>query len=113
VYPTTYLLHGVARVSIKNEGTRDINNGNCIAGSRPDRITSCTHWIRRSNDKYGAFPTTQLLKRVARVSIKMKELEKLIMEMVSQLHALTALTPVLIVYEARMIRIECIPPHNY
>jgi hypothetical protein len=45
---------------------------------------------------YGAYPTTQLLKRVAPVSIKMMELEKLIMEMVSQLHALIALTQVLI-----------------
>jgi hypothetical protein len=43
----------------------------------------------------------------------MKELEKLIMEVISQLHAPTALPPVLIGYEARMIRMECTPPHNY
>jgi hypothetical protein len=43
----------------------------------------------------------------------MKELEKLIMENVPQLHAPTALPPVLIVYEAGMIRMACTPAHNY
>jgi hypothetical protein len=51
VYPTTKLLNGFGRVSIKNEGTGEINYGNCIAASRPDRITPGTHWIGRSNDK--------------------------------------------------------------
>jgi hypothetical protein len=40
------------------------------------------------------YPTTNLLHGVARVSIKMKDIEKLIMENVSQLHAPTALPPV-------------------
>jgi hypothetical protein len=35
-YTTTNLLNGVARVSIKNEGTREIYYGNCIAASLPD-----------------------------------------------------------------------------
>jgi hypothetical protein len=33
------------------EGTRGINDGNCIAASRPDRITAGTHCIGGSNDK--------------------------------------------------------------
>jgi multisubunit Na+/H+ antiporter MnhE subunit len=70
VYSTTNILLGVARVSIKNEGTRDINYGNCIAASRPDRITPGTLWIGRSNDRNGVYPTTQILPGVARVSIK-------------------------------------------
>jgi hypothetical protein len=70
VYPTTNLLTGVARVSIKNEGNREINYGNCISASRPDRITPGTHWIGRSNNKIGVYPTTKLLPVVARVSIK-------------------------------------------
>jgi hypothetical protein len=102
--PHTNLLQGVSRVSIKHEGTREINNGNCTAASRPDRITPGTLWIRGSNDENGVYPTTQLLPGFARVSIKMKELEKLIMEIVSQLQAPTALPPVLIGKNARMIR---------
>jgi hypothetical protein len=46
VYLTTNLLNGVFRVSIKNEGSREINYGNCIAASRPDRITPGPLWIR-------------------------------------------------------------------
>jgi hypothetical protein len=70
VYPTTIILNVFARVSLINEGTRDINFGICIAASRPDRITPGTHWIRRWNDKNGANPTTKLLTGVARVSIQ-------------------------------------------
>jgi hypothetical protein len=70
VYPSTQLLNGVAFVSIKYEGTLDINYGNCIAASRPDRITSGTHWILGSNDKNGVYPSKQLIKGVALVSIK-------------------------------------------
>jgi hypothetical protein len=95
VYPTTQLLPGVARVSIKNEGNREINFGNCIAASRPDPITVGTNWIGGSIDKNGLYPTTHILNGVARVSIKMKEIEKLIMEIVSHLQAPTALPPVL------------------
>jgi hypothetical protein len=43
------------------EGTRGINYGNCIAASRPDRITAGTHCIGGLNDKNGFYPTTQLL----------------------------------------------------
>jgi hypothetical protein len=43
----------------------------------------------------------------------MKELEKLIMEIVAQLHAPTALPTVHYGYEARMLRMECTPPQNY
>jgi hypothetical protein len=70
LYPTTKLLKGFARVSLKNEGTREIDYGNCIAASRPDRITPGTHWIGRSNDKNGVCPKTVLLPGLARVSIK-------------------------------------------
>jgi hypothetical protein len=70
VNPTTQLLNGVALVSIKNEGTREINYGNCISASRPDRITAGTHCIGSSKDKNGVYPTTQLLNGVAFVSIK-------------------------------------------
>jgi hypothetical protein len=43
-------MPGVARDSIRNEGTRDINYGSCISASRPDRFTPGerapdTHWI--------------------------------------------------------------------
>jgi hypothetical protein len=58
VYTTKTLLKGVARVSIKNEGIREINYGICIAASRPNRITHGTHWIGDSNDKNGVYPTT-------------------------------------------------------
>jgi hypothetical protein len=44
-------MPGVARVSIKNEGTREINYGSCISASRPDHITPGTHWIGGSSDK--------------------------------------------------------------
>jgi hypothetical protein len=97
VYPTSQLLNGVAQISINNEGNREIIYGNSIAASRPDRTTTGAHSIGRLNDKNGVYPTTQLLHGVARVSINMKELEKLIMEIVSQLHAPTALPPELIV----------------
>jgi hypothetical protein len=70
VYPTTQLLHGVDGVSIKNEGTREINYGNCISSSRPDRITLGTLWIGRSKDKNGMYLTTKLLPGVSRISIK-------------------------------------------
>jgi hypothetical protein len=43
----------------------------------------------------------------------MKELGKLIMEIVSHLHAPTALPPELILEEAGMIRMERNPPQNY
>jgi hypothetical protein len=93
VYPTTLILHGFARVSIKNEGIQEINYGNCIAASRPDRITVVTHWKVCSNNKNAVYPTTNILNGVARVAIYVKELKKLIMEFVSQLHAPTALPP--------------------
>jgi hypothetical protein len=70
VYPSTNLLIGVARVSIKNKGTPEINYGNCIAAKRPGRITPNSLWIGDWNDKNGVYPTTQLLKGVARVFIK-------------------------------------------
>jgi hypothetical protein len=47
-----------------------INYGNCISASRPDRISTATVWIGRSNDKNGVYLTTQILNGVARVSIK-------------------------------------------
>jgi hypothetical protein len=47
-----------------------INYGNCISASRPDRITTGTVLIGRSNDMNGVYPTTQLLNGVVRVSIK-------------------------------------------
>jgi hypothetical protein len=70
-----------------------INYGNCISGSRPDRITPGTLWIGRSNDKNGVYPSKHLLQGVVSFSIKMKELKKFIMEILSQLHAPTALPP--------------------
>jgi hypothetical protein len=70
VHPTTYLLPGVARDSIKNEGTREIYNGNCIAASRPDHITPGTLWIGGSNVKNGVYTNTKLLNSVARIYIK-------------------------------------------
>jgi hypothetical protein len=72
-----------------------INYENCITASRPDRTNLGTLLIGRSNDKNGVYPTTQLLPGVARFFKKMKELEKLIMEVVTQLHVPTALTPIL------------------
>jgi hypothetical protein len=113
VYPTTQLLHGVARVSIKNDVTREINFGNGFSASRPDRITVSTHCIGGSIDKNVVYPTTHLLPCVARVSIKNEGTKKSIMEFVSQLRAPTALSAVLYGYDARMIRMECNPPHNY
>jgi hypothetical protein len=38
-------IPGVARDSIGNEGTREINYGSCISASRPERKTPGTHWI--------------------------------------------------------------------
>jgi hypothetical protein len=73
-----------------------INYGRCISASRPDSITTGTVWLGRSNDKNVVYPTTELLPGVARFCIEMKELEKLIMEIVSQLHATIALPPVFI-----------------
>jgi hypothetical protein len=95
VYLTTQLLGGIARISINNEGTRYINYGNCISASRPYRITAGTHWIGSLIHKIGVYPITKLLHGVARVSIKIKEIEKFIMEILSQLHAPTALPPVI------------------
>jgi hypothetical protein len=60
----------------KNEGNREIIYGNCIAVSRPDRITPITHWILGSKDKNRVYPTTQILNGVALFSIKMKDIEK-------------------------------------
>jgi hypothetical protein len=73
-----------------------INYGNSNSASRHACITPGTLCIRLSNDKNGLYPTTYLLKFVDLISIKMKELQKLIMEIVSQVHAPTALPPVLI-----------------
>jgi hypothetical protein len=95
VYPTTKLLPGVARVSVYNEGHREINYGICIADSRPDSTKPVIHCIVLSNDKNGVYPTTNLLKGLALVSIKRKEFEKLNIEIVSQLHATNALSSVL------------------
>jgi hypothetical protein len=71
------------------------NYGNFISASRPDCIPTATVWIGRSNDKNGVYPTTELLHGVARIFIKVKKFENLIMESVSQVHAPTALPPVL------------------
>jgi hypothetical protein len=70
VYSTAQLLLGVARVSIKNEGIREINCGNSFAASRHDRITPGNLWIGGSNDNNVVYPTAQLLPGVARVSIR-------------------------------------------
>jgi hypothetical protein len=48
------------------------NYGKCIAASRPDRTTPGIHWIKRSNDKNGVYPTTNLVNGVARVSINIE-----------------------------------------
>jgi hypothetical protein len=76
VYPTAQLLPGVSRVSIKNEGIREIINGNCISASRPDRITHGNQWIGASNDNNVVYPTAQLLLGLVRGSIKLKEFLK-------------------------------------
>jgi hypothetical protein len=94
VYPTTKLLPGVARVSIKNERTRGINYGNCISASLPDRITPGTLWIGGSNDKNGVYTTTELLPGVARISTKNERIRKINYGNCSQLHAPTALPPI-------------------
>jgi hypothetical protein len=70
VYTTTQLIPGVEVLSIKNDGNREINYGNCIASSHPVRITPGTLWIGRSNDKNGVYSTTNLLPGVDMVSIK-------------------------------------------
>jgi hypothetical protein len=70
VYPTTQLLKDVALVSIKNNGTRETNYENCIADSRPDRITPVSHCIGGSNDVNSVYTTTHLLKAVALFCIK-------------------------------------------
>jgi hypothetical protein len=54
----------------KNEGNREINYGNCIAASRPDRITPGIIWIGGANDKNDEYPTTKLLPSLQWVSIK-------------------------------------------
>jgi hypothetical protein len=77
VYPTTQLLYGVARVSIKNEGNREINYGNCIAASHPDRITADTLWLGGSIDKNGLYTTTKLLPCFALVSVKYEGIRKI------------------------------------
>jgi hypothetical protein len=74
VYPTTKLLNAVDVVSIKNEGIREINYGNCIAASRPDGITPGTLLIGGSYAKNAVYPNTQLLPGVDMFSINMKEL---------------------------------------
>jgi hypothetical protein len=95
LYMTTQLLNGVGRVYIKSEGSPEIIYGNCIAASRPDRITPGTLRTGGSNDNNGVYPTTELLPGVAGFCIKMKDLEILIMEIISQLHAPTAIPPIL------------------
>jgi hypothetical protein len=72
VYTTTQILTGVARVSVKYEGKREINYGNGISASRPDRITHGTLWIVGSNDKNGVYPNTKLLPGVDVVYIKIE-----------------------------------------
>jgi hypothetical protein len=59
-------IPGVARDSIRNEGTREINYGSCISASRPDRITPGernpgTHWIGGWSDKNVVYTISQLL----------------------------------------------------
>jgi hypothetical protein len=49
-----------------------INYENSFSASRPDRITPGTLWIRRSIDKNGLYPTTQILNGVARVSVTIR-----------------------------------------
>jgi hypothetical protein len=63
MYRTTQLLGIVDMFSKINEGNREINYGNCIAASRPDRITPGFLWIGRSNDKNGLYPTTNITLR--------------------------------------------------
>jgi hypothetical protein len=38
-------IPGIARDSIRNEGTREINYGSCISASRPKLKTPGTLWI--------------------------------------------------------------------
>jgi hypothetical protein len=59
-------IPGVARDSIRNEGTREINYGSCISALRPDRIApgkraTGTHWIGGWSDNNGVYPTSELL----------------------------------------------------
>jgi nitrous oxidase accessory protein NosD len=90
-----------------------INYGNCISASRPDCITTGTVWIGRSNDKNGVYPTTQLLNGVARVSIKMKELDIINYGIYISASRPDRITTGTVWIGARMIRMECTPPHNY
>jgi hypothetical protein len=46
------------------------NYGKCIAALRPDRTTPGIHWIGGSIDKNGVYHTIQLLRGIARISIK-------------------------------------------
>jgi hypothetical protein len=72
VYPTTNLLHSVARVYMNMKELDIINYGNFISASRPDRITPGNLLIGRSNNKNRLYPTTKLLNGVARISIKIE-----------------------------------------
>jgi hypothetical protein len=54
----------------KNERFQEINYGNCISASRPDRIIPSNLLIGPSNEENGVYPTTQLLHGIARVSLK-------------------------------------------
>jgi hypothetical protein len=62
--------------------------------------------------KSEVYPTTQLLHGVVRVCIKLNEMKKLIMKIVSQLHPPTALPQELIGEEALTIRMDRTPPQN-
>jgi hypothetical protein len=95
VYPTTQIINGVVRFFINMNGLDIINYGNCIATLRPDRTIPGIHWIGFSNHKNGVYSTTHFLHGVPRISIEVKEFEYLIMEIVCQTHAPTALHPVL------------------
>jgi hypothetical protein len=100
-------------VSIKNKGTREINYGNFIAASRPDRITPGTHWRGGSNDKNVAYPTTQLLNAFAQISIKNEGTREINYGKCIAASRTDRATPVLIGEEARMIRMKRTPPQNY
>jgi hypothetical protein len=112
VYPRTKLLPGVARVSIKNERTRENNFGNCISATRPDRITPGTLWIRGSNVKNGVYPTKKLLPGVARV-LKNEKTREIIYGNCISASRHDRITPVPYGLDARFIRMECTPPQNY
>jgi hypothetical protein len=52
-------MPGVARVEISKPTIVDRVEVSPAIDSRPDSITSGTHWIGGSNDKNGVYPTTQ------------------------------------------------------